>query len=84
LVKRHGLRQERQCKVPRPSDRHVPVILQAIALRNRDAMSWSTIAEAVGWDQSWNYLRTLCVRYGVEHRSKVRTGYPESRKARTP
>ena len=82
LVKRHGLRQDRQGKAPRPTDRHVPVILQAIALRNSKAMSWPTIAEAVGWEQSWNYLRTLCLRYGSENRSRVRAGYPESRKPR--
>tara|TARA_Y100000114_G_scaffold157078_1_gene186960 strand:+ start:1837 stop:2211 length:375 start_codon:yes stop_codon:yes gene_type:complete len=83
LVKRHGLKKERQVQAPRPTDRHVPVILRAIALRNRDAMAWPTIAETVDWEQSWNHLRTLCLRYGSENRCRVKTGYPENRKRRT-
>jgi transposase len=54
------------------------LLYRAIAIRNTEGLSWSIIADRVGWEKSAQALYAAVKRSGIRYKK----GYPEQRKPR--
>ena len=70
---KQGLRPDLS-KRPRREHPRADLVLQAIRCRNVDGLSWSLVAQAVGWPSSPEALRQAVYRYTARHGGKARQG----------
>lgn len=83
-VNQRGLKIERDesFRPKRKTDKDNQLYLKAIALRNTEGLSWSLIAERVGWKKRPHTLSRLCYRFVEEGGGKVARGFPKKRKSK--
>lgn len=77
LIRRHGITIPERTPRPPPSDRMHTLYLAA-AIRNTEGLSWSLIAERVGWEKSPQALYKAVQRRNLRYKK----GYPDQRKPR--
>lgn len=58
------------------------LILEAIALRNNERLSYGIIKERIGWPRQVVTLRQSVMRYAELHDLEVFAGFPKTRKNR--
>lgn len=58
------------------------LLLSAVALRNGERLSWSLIAERVGWSGDVEALRQAVRRYAKKHGLKLTLGLPAVRRTK--
>lgn len=58
------------------------LLLSAVALRNGERLSWSLIAERVGWAGDVEALRQAVRRYAKKHNLKLMLGLPAVRRTK--
>ena len=80
-VRRYGLACDRS---PRPAREHPEVrqVVRALALRNAERLSWSIIAERVGWARQPQSLARACQRHTARHGGDLYAGNPRVRRSK--
>lgn len=78
-VVRHLGKPRRQRRPPPPDE---ATLLEAIRIRNTERLSWSLIAQRVGYSRPGGTLHIVCTRYANRHKMTVYKGMPDARRTR--
>ncbi len=78
LIRRHGVTIPERNPYRISSDR-AHVLFLAASIRNIEGLSWSLVAERVGWEKSPQALYKAVKRHDE---IRCRTGYPDQRRPR--
>lgn len=81
VVRNHGLRPDLSKRPPKEHP-EVSQVVRALALRNRERLSWSIIASRVGWTRKPQSLSRACHRHTARHGGKVYDGRPDTRRTK--
>lgn len=61
-----------------PTSERAQLLYRAAALKNTEGLSWTLVAERVGWEKSPQALYVAVKRYGINYTE----GYPSKRRPR--
>ena len=78
LIRRHGITIPERTPRRLPTDRG-DLLFRAASIRNIEGLSWSLVAERVGWGKSPQALYKAVQRHSE---IRCRTGYPDQRRPR--
>jgi len=81
VVSNHGMRPDLSKRPPREHPAEAKVV-RALALRNRERLSWPMIAERVEWGSKPQSLARACRRHIDRHGGKVHAGNPDTRRTK--